>query len=258
MSAKRKLILVVLTLATAVVAGGAYAATQSQTNPRQAFLGDLAKRLNVSPSKLQSALQGALLDRLKAAVASGRITQAQANAIARRAATGGEAPLLRGHFFRGRGGPMGPGGPPGGPMGPGHGPLGAAASYLGVSPATLFKDLSSGKSLAQVAKAHGKSAAGLKQAMLNDIKTRLDKAVAAKVITKTQEQKILSRFSARFDKKINRAGFGPRFRHGGPGAPPGGAQYAPPGAGHHGPGGPPQGFFGGAAVPSSPPPGPAI
>ncbi len=238
MPAKRKLIVLVAVI-SAVVAGGAYAATQSSTsNPRQAFLNDLAKRLNVSPSKLQSALQGALADRLKAAVAAGRITQAEANAILRRAAQRGGAPLLKPRFF-------------GGHRFGEHGPIGAAASYLGVSPQTLFKDLSSGKSLAQVAKSRGKSVSGLEQALLNDIKTRLDRAVAAKMISKAQEQRILSRASARLSEKINRAGFGPRF-HGGPGGPgaPGFRHGAPdfrggPPPGAPGDGGP--GLFGGAA-----------
>src|SRR5205823_9479933 len=72
------------TLAVAALGGGAYAATQSSSNPRQAFLNDVAKRLHVTPQQLQSAVKGAYLDRLQAAVAAGKLTQGQANAIKQR------------------------------------------------------------------------------------------------------------------------------------------------------------------------------
>ena len=49
--------------------------------------------------------------------------------------------------------------------GPALGALEAAASYLSVSRAQLLEQLSAGKSLAQVAAAHGKSVAGLKDAI---------------------------------------------------------------------------------------------
>jgi hypothetical protein len=224
-SRKTKLVSVIAALALVAIAGGAYAATQSSTTPRQAFLNDAAKRLNVSPAKLRSALQGALIDRLNAAVAAGRITKAQATAIEKRIQQGGRVGLgargFFGHRFFHRFGPGGPGGPGfAAPAGPRMGPLGAAASYLGVSPMQLFKDLSSGKSLAQVAKSKNKSVSGLKSAILNSLKSRLDKAVSAKMITSTQEQRILNRLSSRLTEKINHAGYGPRFGGGPVGHPP--------------------------------------
>ncbi len=63
---------------------------------------------------------------------------------------------------------------------------------------------SSGKSLAQIAKAQGKSTSGLEQAMTAALKQRLDKAVANKRITASQEQKLLSRLSSRIGDLINR------------------------------------------------------
>ena len=221
MSRKTKLVSAIAALALVAIAGGAYAATQSSTTPRQAFLNDAAKRLNVSPAKLRSALQGALIDRLNAAVAAGRITKAQASAIEKRIQQGGRVGLGARGFFGHHFGPGGPGGPgfaaPGGPR---IGPLGAAASYLGVSQMQLFKDLSSGKSLAQVAKSKNKSVSGVRSAILNSLKSRLDKAVSAKMITKTQEQRILNRLSSRLTEKINHAGYGPRFGGGPMGHPP--------------------------------------
>jgi hypothetical protein len=206
---KRKIVLAVAAVALVACAGGAYAATQnSGSNPRQAFLNDAAKRLGVTPQKLQSALGAAAIDQLSAAVKAGRLTQAQADAIQKRIQSG--KPPLRPFFGWHRFGPGGPG-------------FGA-----GAGPALMF---------AQLAKAHGKSLSGLKSAMISDLKAKLDKAVGAKMLTSAQEQRILSRISSRIDEKINQTGFGPRIRRFGenhprlfPGGPrlfPGAAKAAP-------------------------------
>src|SRR5947209_18390324 len=71
-------------LAIAAAGGGAYAATQNSSNLRQEFLNDVAKRLHISRAQLRSALQGAFFDQLQAAVAAGKLTQAEANAIKQR------------------------------------------------------------------------------------------------------------------------------------------------------------------------------
>jgi hypothetical protein len=243
-------------VATAAFAGGAYAATQaSQTSPRQAFLNDAAKRLKVTPQQLNEAFRGAFFDQLDAAVAAGKLTKAQADKIKQRAQTGAGLPFggprlgLHGlaHGFALR--------PPGlGQAGPGHGGrLDAAATYLGLTPQNLFKQLAGGKSLAQIASARGKSVSGLKAAMLAAIHARLDKAVSAKLITAAQEQQMLTRVPARLDAEISRAGF--RFPHrgfrfhglnGGSGMGPGGPAGRPGWA----PGAP-------KGVPMPPPPGPA-
>ncbi len=239
---KRKLVLGTIVVATAAFAGGAYAATQNSTNPRQAFLNDVAKRLNVTPQKLQEAMKGAFLDQLQAAVKAGRLTQAQANAIEQRMQQQGFPPL----------GPIRPG--PSSPLHfAGHaGPIPAAASYLGLTDRQLFDELSSGKSLAQIAAQRGKSVSGLKAAMTASIRSRLDKLVAAKVITSAQETKVLSRLSSHLDQLINHTGgrFGPgmggHFGPGGPGGPgaPGG-QAGPAFRFHR--------MFGAGAVPARPP-----
>ena len=273
---KRKLITAIAVLATAAAAGGAYAATQTATtSPRQALLNDAAKRLNVTPQKLRQAFQGAFLDQLNAAVAAGKLTQAQADKIKQRVQQGGGGPgwfgrprlgfrgMQRGFMAPGPGavgprglapGAVGPGGP--GLVAPGPGPGGrfkAAAGYLGLSPQQLFGQLAGGKSLAQVAQARGKSVSGLKAAMLASIHARLDKAVASKLITAAQEQQFLSRLPARLDAEINRSGF-PFHREGfrlhgaggasrmAPGGPPGGPMPQPPGP---------------AALPAPPPGAPA-
>jgi hypothetical protein len=229
---KGKLVIGLVALAVAAFAGGAYAATQnSGPNTRQAFLNDVAKRLHVTPQQLSAALNGAELDQLQAEVKSGRLTQAQADGLEQRLKQGGNAPVVPFGFF-GPGGPGGPGGGqgPGGPgaqIRPGFGPglrglgvplgfaggIGSAASYLGLTDAQLFQQLGSGKSMAEIATANGKSVSGLEAALMAGMKARLDKLVASKLMTAAQEKKLLSGLSARIAGEVNRKGFtGPRFR----------------------------------------------
>jgi ribosomal protein S20 len=227
--------------AVLVMAGGgaAYAATQTQTNPRQALLNDVAKRLNVSPSQLRSAFQGALLDRLNAAVKAGRITQAQADRLKQRIEQGA-LPLggfgHRGFWREGRGpgGRFGPAGPGGqlGLAGTLFGPFDAAAKYLGLSRGQLLSELRGGKTLAQIAQAQGKSVSGLEQALVSAQTARLDRAVAKGELTKGEEQRRLSRLSRRVARLVE---------HGRVAGPL--------------PAGPPPLFGGPAAIAPGPPPG---
>ncbi|HUE25316.1 MAG TPA: hypothetical protein VMP89_00965 [Solirubrobacteraceae bacterium] len=221
---RTKAVVGVVTLAVAAFAGGAYAATNSDTNPRQAFLNDVAKRLNVSPQQLSAAFKAAFIDRLDAAVKAGKITQAQADRIKQRIQNGGPVPfpigprLVRPHGF-GRGGT-----------------IGAAATYLGITDAQLLADLRRGETLAQIARAHGKSASGLQAAITSAMKTRLDRLVADGSITRAQENQILSRLSARIANRVNRpllrewhGGQRPRLAAPSPGGPPApGPSLTPP------------------------------
>jgi len=244
---RRKLVLLACGMAAAAFAGGAYAASNdSGSGASQTFLNDVAKRLKVTPAQLHSALQGAFFDRLDAAVAAGRLTKAQAARIKQQVQNDPNFPLGFGHLgFAGppggfRGPPGGFGGPPGGP-GERHGLHGgllpAAAKYLALSNTQLMTQLASGKTLAQLANKPGKSAAGLKQALTAAFKAKLDRAVAAKRLTSSQEQQLLSRWRSRLDQLINRRP--PRFD-----APRGGGlpRFRPPeGPGPAGPPGPPPG-----------------
>ena len=93
-SLKRKLTIVATVLGAAAFAGGAFAATQTTAaNMPQAFLQDVAKRLNVTPARLSAALRNAFFDQLKTAVVTGGLTQAQANAIRQHVQQTGVAPL---------------------------------------------------------------------------------------------------------------------------------------------------------------------
>jgi hypothetical protein len=222
---RRPIVIGATALAFAAAGGGAYAATQSSSNPQQAFLNDVAKRLHVSPPRLDAAVKGALLDRLNAAVRNGRLTQFQANVIKQRVERAGALPFP----FMGRPGFRGPGvllGPPGrfgGTSGPG-GPLAGSASYLGLTQTQLLSDLRDGHSLAQIAKAKGKSEAGLGRAMTAAIRSRLEQAVAAKHLTKSQEQQLLSRLTSGLRDFITGTGLprtpaGPPPLAGPPGSP---------------------------------------
>jgi hypothetical protein len=83
--------------------------------------------------------------------------------------------------------------------------LNVAARYIGLSPKALRTELKAGKSLAQVAAAHGKTAAGLKEALLKPVKARLARAVASGRITAASADAKLARLSSRLDALINRA-----------------------------------------------------
>ena len=85
-----------------------------------------------------------------------------------------------------------------------HGVFLAAADYLGLTPRQLFQQLRSGKSLAEIAVAQGKTVDGLKSAILAAVKARVDRVVAAGRITSAQEQTFLGKVQARLDTFVNR------------------------------------------------------
>lgn len=209
--------------AVAAVAGGgaAIAATQfgNPQQERQAIINDVAQQLNVQPQALSDAVKTALKHRVDAAVQAGRLTQQQANEIKSRIDSG-DMP-----FFMG-GGPM-----MGGHFG-GFDRLDAAATYLGLSSDELRTQLQSGKSLADIAKAQGKSVEGLTQALVDDAKKHLDDAVSNGRITQAQEDQILSDIKSRIADMVNGTfrGFGGPGGHGF-GPPGGGAGFGPPGGG---------------------------
>jgi transposase-like protein len=204
---RRRLLIVGAILAACGIAGGAYAASGG-TGRRQAFLNDVAKRLHVSPQQLSSALQGATQDQLNAAVRAGRLTRAQADAIEKRLREGAAPlPFLHRGLLRHGGPGLVPGGPP-----LGLGPLGAAMQYLGITPAQLFNQLSSGDSLAAIAKAHGKSVSGLEKAIVAAQRSRLYRARQSGLISSEQEQRLLTRLEANVSLLVNHPGFRPRLR----------------------------------------------
>jgi hypothetical protein len=222
MNAKRKVVIGVAAGLLLVGAGGALAAGKltSPKDERQAVIDDAAKRLGIEPAKLSDALTKALEDRVDAAVADGRITKAEGEALKARIEAG-DAPLL-----------FGRGGPHHGGRGFGHhhGPgLDAAAKYLGVTEAQLRTELQNGTTLAQVAKAHGKTVDGLVNALVDEAKTHLDAAVKAGRLTQAEANEMLSDLKDRITDFVNGRFPAPPFgdRHGFRG----GAFFGPPPAG---------------------------
>lgn len=190
MKRNRKLMLGLGVLLAA--AGGGVAVAASDSSPseeNQAVLDDAAKQLGISPTKLSDALKKALSDRVDAAVAAGRLTQAEGDALKQRI-NSDEFPLFGG-LHRGFG----------------HfgffGNLTAAADYLGLTEAQLRSQLEGGKSLAQVAQAQGKSVAGLVDSLVAAAKQRLDQAVAAGRLTQAQETEMLGGLRDRITSLVN-------------------------------------------------------
>jgi hypothetical protein len=186
--------------AAALGGGGAAIAATQGGSPRDDFLNSVAQHLGVSRQKLDDATKAAAIDQVDAQLAAGKITKAQADALKARIQAG-DVPFL--------GGPGGPGGP-GMRFGLGFGlpaKLGAqvqaAASYLGLSESDLRSKLNAGQSLADIAKAQGKSTDGLKQALVAAAKASLDKAVADKRITDAQRTEALNEINQHLDDLIN-------------------------------------------------------
>jgi hypothetical protein len=176
----------------AIAGGGAALAARELSSPSeesQAVINDAAKRLNVTPSALTNALKKALEDRVDAAVAAGRITQAEGAAIKQRIESS-DFPIFFGH--RGFGFHHGF-----------FGGLDAAASYLGTTTETLRGELENGKTLAQVAQEKGKSVDGLVNALYDAAKKRLDAAVSAGRLTQSDEDEILGGLKQRITDFVN-------------------------------------------------------
>jgi DNA-binding CsgD family transcriptional regulator len=213
---KRNHKLVIGAAAVAAVAGGSAAiaasGSSSPSQESQAIINDTAQRLGIAPTKLSAALRQALIDRVDAAVAAGRITEAQGDALKQRI-NSNDFPLIGGgHRDFGHFGFFGK--------------LDAAASYLGLTEAQLHSELASGKTLAQIAEDHGKSADGLVNALVNAAKQKLDAAVKAGRLTQSQADQMLSDLHSRITDLVNGKlpapggdgfrrppGFRPGFRH---------------------------------------------
>ena len=83
------------------------------------------------------------------------------------------------------------------------GPLQTAATFLGMSVADVVTALNNGKTLADLAKAAGKSPDDLVQALIAPAKTNLDQAVKDGKITAAQEQTIITNLTARATDFVN-------------------------------------------------------
>jgi hypothetical protein len=80
--------------------------------------------------------------------------------------------------------------------------LRTATQYLGVDLKTIFQQLRGGKTLADVAAAHGKTGDGLTAAIVASAKTKLDAQVASGHITAQQETDFLTQFQTAVAKIV--------------------------------------------------------
>ena len=230
-SLKRKVVAGTVVALAVGGTGAGIAATQirsSSSDESKAIVSDAAQQLGVQPDQLSKALKTAMEKQVDAAVAAGRITKAQGDALKQRIESNdfplfGPFPLGFGSHF----GFFGHHGFPG---------LDAASSYLGLTESQLDSKLESGKTLAQVAKDQGKSVDGLVAAMKADLKQKLDRAVSDGRITKSDENKALSDADQRLKNLVNGKLIRPArpegwFGHRGePGARPDTGYQGPPAA----------------------------
>lgn len=222
----------------ATAAGVAYAQTPTATPTREQraeeHLNRFAQNLGVDPARVKEAMKQTALQHIDEALAAGRITAEQAQ-TAKDAINSGQFPGMGGPGFKGGH----EGGRHGGPGG--HGKLGgvmrqgqeALATFLGISPETLRTELQ-GKSLADVAAAHGKSADQLKAFITSEAEKKAQEAVTAGKLTQDQATRMLDAMKANLDQMITMVhpagrpdgrGFGPGF---GPRMQPGTAPSAVP------------------------------
>ena len=196
-------------LALAAGGGAAMAATQSGDD-RDAFLGDVAKRLGVQQSALEDAIEDASKARVDAAVEDGRLTEEQAAEI-KKHIDEGDGPILGGPGFG-----FGFGGP--------EHHIGidlrsvqqAAAKYLGMTEQQLMTAQRNGRSLETLAKRRSKDVDGLKAAMKTAAETALDAAVKAGDLTDADRDRMVADLDDHIDRMVEATPM--RFR-GGP--PPG-------------------------------------
>lgn len=188
-----------------------------------AVLRDAAQDLDVSPGRLREALKDATtaqLEReLERAVKAGELTREQADEIRKRRS---ESDRVLG---------IGPGPGPGFGHGPRHhggfrgapggGPLEHVAKALGINRAKLFSELRDGKTIAQVAKARGKSLDEVKKDAVASAKAQLDKDVKDGDLTQSQAKSMLEHFEEHIDRLGSGRPFGPPHGPGGPGGPGG-------------------------------------
>jgi ElaB/YqjD/DUF883 family membrane-anchored ribosome-binding protein len=176
-------------------------------------LAQVAQAHGKTANDVATALKNAANQRFDQAVSAGRLTADQANTRKQDAAQRIDQLVNQVFPQRGPGGAFGIGGR--GLLGEG---LDAAATAIGITPEQLRTELA-GKSLAQVAQAHGKTANDVATALKNAANQRLDQAVSAGRLTADQANTRKQDAAQRIDQLVNQV-----FPQRGPGGPRGGSQ----------------------------------
>lgn len=174
--------------ATTTPGAGAVARQQAQTD----FINTLAQNLGVTADRLTAALKQTALQAVDKALAVGTITSDQAQRARDRINTGQGVPFGPGFGFGGgfdRGG---------------RGGLGAdgLATFLGITDQQLRDELN-GKSMAQVAQAHGKTRDQLITFLVNARQQRLAADVTAGRITQAEADGRLTDYRTRVTTEVD-------------------------------------------------------
>jgi polyhydroxyalkanoate synthesis regulator phasin len=207
-------------------AAGAVGASRilSAGDESKAVIDDAAAQLGIEPAELSDALKQALKNQIDEAVDEGRLTEEQADELKERI-DANEYPFLGGPWKLGFG-----------LRGPWHGGfdhkhefalLATAASFLGMSEEELREELRD-KTLAEIAREQGKTAAGLVQQLVAVQTKRIDEAVDDGRITEEQATELKEgldeRMQALVEGELRWRKDGPRHRFwpgsGSPRAPP--------------------------------------
>ena len=199
--------------------------TRDQLFPQIAAGKSLAQIASATSGKsvagLKAAIKAEATTDVNEDVAAGRVTAAERDAFL--AGVDARIDALVNHTGFAQHGPG---------RGFGHGHHGApfagaaVAKYLGLTPAQLMTQLQSGKSLAEIAAAQGKTVAALKDAIHAAAKTRLDQEVSEGHLTAAQAKDLLAELDARLDDIVQNKGFAPHWR-GHDGRPGGTASFRP-------------------------------
>lgn len=202
---------------TAAIGLGASVMAQTPapgTDDGTSILDRVAQKLGISSDTLGEAIESSLNEEIDERVASGDLTQEQADAIKARIAALPDDALLGGPHGRGFGGPGR------------HGHFAMAvgadlAEFLGITTEELRTELQAdGATLATVAAAHGKTRDELKSFLTSQIKARLDERVANGDLTQEEADERLANRTEKIDDIIDRELPGPgRFFGGREGMP---------------------------------------
>ena len=171
----------------------ATAPASSASTGLSAFESDLAAKLGVSLSTLQTALQQTESDQVQQLQSKGVLSATTAQKLDQQIQAGGGLRLLM-RLAGGR--------PSGTPS-----LLQTASQYLGLPVSQIRTDMKNGQSLNAIANAQaGKSASGLQAALVAAEQSVLQQKVAAGTITATQEQTRLTNFEKRLGTLLSKAG----------------------------------------------------
>ena len=163
-------------------------------------LAQVAQAHGKNANDVATALKNAAHQRIDQETTSGRLTADQANTRKQQVDQRIDQLINEVTPQGGPGGPFGPGGF-GGP-GVFRAGLNAAATAIGITPEQLRSELP-GKSLAQVAQAHGKSVSDVAAALKNEAHQRIDQAAANGRLTADQASTQKTQIDQRIDQLVN-------------------------------------------------------